>query len=904
MSKLSSPAARSSSNLSIASKERRPRCIRLSGMISRSHLAMALVLVSWSRAALAAPTLGAETPLDLPAPTAQAAVGPAVVWDGTQFVAAFATNAAVPSSVGVVRISGAGALLDPFGVEIAFNSAHVGVAAGAGIALVATSGYTTSTSPAAVVRLASNGPVVDATPIVLPGSTGATSLAVSFDGTNFLVAATAASSTLAWRVTPAGTVLDTTPLSIANTALVASGFDGISHVVLTGAGGPYAAYAVTRVSPGGAVASAGTISLGTNQPPAVAMACDRATGCVVLWTADETTFNSSQFVVGSLAVGSTTSKMLSTSSTSGSDFSPPAIAWDGSHYVAVWPIGGQAMAVHLDTTGTPVEPAPIAIGPEGVPAATGVAAGPGSVLSVWQGSFDVAGILAPASLAGTDGGTFPVSLGPMTEEAASAASNGDGYAVAITTRSPPGAEPIVFSRVSAQGSPLDAPPLSLGGGADPEVASAGGAYLVTWQTNGGISGALLPATGAPGTPFSIVQHRGGGYGIVDNHLEAATASQYLVGWLVQQQDDAGVVDQLAEVARVGTDGTVMDPNGLVLPGTESTGFGVASDGVNYLAVVANEIGLFAVPLQSSSGTVGAPVQIASPVGQPDIDHGIVVAYSGGRYLTVWTTISAPSSSAAFLDASGTVLSPGVFPLPQPCAGSLVALSGGFYLACDVPQDVPPPGGTYELANLDGFAISSSGVVSPADVLTTLVGINNAGYSSAGPVLAMRDGADGLLVYNRMNATVAVPAFRVVTRTVAFGLDAGAADDSDIDGSNGAAAVDGSVVQDAAGTSDATMSADVEGTDAEASLDATDATTHDAAEVDAAGREDSTPEADAAKPPGGGGTAGSGGGGGGCAVVVGQVPTGGRLWALLTGVVVGRRRRASREGPRRYDGFRA
>jgi hypothetical protein len=873
-------------------------------MISRSRLAIIVAVFSLSRAALAAPTLGPETPFDSLVPTPQGAARPAVVWDGTQYVAVFSTDA-FPSSAGAVRISSTGALLDPLGVNVALNSFYVSAAAGAGITLVATASGT-ATPQAAVVRLASDGTVMDATPIVLPYSTGAANLAASFDGTNFLVAATVASATLAWRITPAGEVLDANSLAIASGAVIASGFDGTSHVVLTGLGGP--PYAVTRVTASGAVTPAGTISIAAPAAnPDLAMACDDATGCVVLWTVQTGALAGSPYVVGSIPVGSTTSNTVSTS-TSSTLYRSPAIAWDGSHYVAVWSTGNQALAVHLDAAGMPKEPTPIAIGPEGVSNARGVAAGPDSVLSVWDG---VNGVLAPASLSGTGGGTFPVSIGPSPEEGASAASNGDGYLVAIASSGPSGG--IFASRVSVQGSPLDAPPLSLAAGGDPAVASAGGAYLVTWQANRGIGGALLPATGGPGAQFSIVPPSTSSFGIVNNHLETATASQYLVGWLVQVPVDAGT-DQLAEVARVGTDGTVMDANSLVLPGTFSTAFAVASDGANYLAVVANETGVVAVPIQSTSGTFGTPVQIANPASPTDPVVAIAVAHSGDRYLSVWTPASSSSTSAAFLDVSGTVLSPGVFTLPQPCVGlqgSLVALAGGFYLTCDIAQGVAPPGGTYEIGNLDGFAISSSGVVSPPDVLTTLEGIDNRGFSTVAPVLAMRDDADGLLVYNRMNASVAVPAFRVVTQTVAFSLDGGngggTADANGADGSISDATVDGSAGQDGAGPGDATTGADAESTDTEASADATvadssaDATqdaaavTPDASAADVAAAEDVTPGADAARSQGGGGAGAEGGGG--CTAAGGPVSTGGGLWALMTGVLVGRRRRVLREAPR-------
>src|SRR5262249_46151165 len=159
---------------------------------------------------------------------------------------------------------------------------------------------------------------------------------------------------------------------------------------------------------------------------------------------------------------------------------------------------------------------------------------------------------------------------------------GDGYAVAILAIGPD-FQSIEVSRANAQGSIVDARPLTLTtAGAYPAVASAEGAYLVSWQENGGIRGALLPATGNPGGTLSIVPPPPTTSSTIEgSHFETATASQYLVGWLWQQPAENGAtIDQLARVARVGTDGTVYDPNGLTLPGTGSFALAIASDGMN------------------------------------------------------------------------------------------------------------------------------------------------------------------------------------------------------------------------------------------------------------------------------------------------------------------------------------
>jgi hypothetical protein len=170
---------------------------------------------------------------------------------------------------------------------------------------------------------------------------------------------------------------------------------------------------------------------------------------------------------------------------------------------------------------------------------------------------------------------------------------------------------IKATRVSSAGVKLDSPPLVLGGGAAPEIASNGSTALVVW-TAGGI-----------------------------------------------------------HAARLATDGTVLDPGGFTVaddPEGENafSAPSVASDGTDYL--VGYETGtdgnhVVAVTKVTSAGAVGNTVGVASNADEPSI------ASNGTGYLVAYTACRPDCEFASDFDIGTTMVSTGLVLSPPVVAAS-------------------------------------------------------------------------------------------------------------------------------------------------------------------------------------------------------------------------------------------
>jgi len=82
------------------------------------------------------------------------------------------------------------------------------------------------------------------------------------------------------------------------------------------------------------------------------------------------------------------------------------------------------------------------------------------------------------------------------QTAPAAASNGNDYLVAWVDGRRLGAD-IYVSRVRTDGQPAEPRGRRIGAGTNPKIASAGGDYVLVWQTSSGIQSLRLRADGAP-----------------------------------------------------------------------------------------------------------------------------------------------------------------------------------------------------------------------------------------------------------------------------------------------------------------------------------------------------------------------------------------------------------------------
>jgi hypothetical protein len=186
------------------------------------------------------------------------------------------------------------------------------------------------------------------------------------------------------------------------------------------------------------------------------------------------------------------------------------------------------------------------------------------------------------------------------------------------------------SRVSTAGA--IAPPVTVGAGTDPAVASGGGTTLVVWNA-GDIVGVRLAADGTvlDATPLQI--------GVAQNaQLKPAVSfggGVFLVAWADQRNDATTGVAQTF-VARVTPAGAVLDPGGLPLTavGARDGAHAVASDGNAFLVSWLVNSTVMAMRVGADGSLLdGAPRALASSSVSTTLAPAS--AFDGATYVVGW-----------------------------------------------------------------------------------------------------------------------------------------------------------------------------------------------------------------------------------------------------------------------------
>jgi hypothetical protein len=179
--------------------------------------------------------------------TALTSFGQAAAFDGTSYLAVCSQNdnsGTYPPMLGI-RISPTGTILDPAGLVLAPQGGFIpAAAAGGGGTLVVYSRYDNISHHYILygVRVGTDGTVGPESTIMAVPDTSMYGCAVAFDGTNFLVVSsgehlglTTTHSLYGARVTPAGAVLDPTPLLLVDAPCApgwpALAFDGTHYLL-------------------------------------------------------------------------------------------------------------------------------------------------------------------------------------------------------------------------------------------------------------------------------------------------------------------------------------------------------------------------------------------------------------------------------------------------------------------------------------------------------------------------------------------------------------------------------------------------------------------------------------------------------------------------------------------------
>jgi len=434
---------------------------------------------------------------------------PEVGFDGTNYLAVWEDRRGGTSyDVYGARVSPAGTVLDPAGIAIAKNTGddlNLSLApGGAGTSLVVWDAAGLGRDVVGA-RVDSSGAVLDASSILVSGQVRSQERGdAAFDGTNWLLvwseSLDSGRDIRGVRVSPAGAVLDATPLHILDDQPYVGhprvAFDGTNYLVvwedtLDPANNKAEVWGA-RVTPSGMILDPGGFVIATGpggqSRPEVAF----GGGQYVVAYADDTDIANGPdvYAVRVMPDGAVLDATGIPIVKKAGAQEPTDIAWDGKSFLIVW--GGSGLdlddvaGARLSPTGVVLDPGtiPFGVGSAHVDAAPAIASNGADFFVVWERLF--AGV-APSGIVGTrisEGAIVDPNGISIASNASAPAIAFDGahYVVAFDV----GAGDIHAARVDAGGKLIDATPFAVA--AEPtmegaSVASAGppGQVLLAYE---------------------------------------------------------------------------------------------------------------------------------------------------------------------------------------------------------------------------------------------------------------------------------------------------------------------------------------------------------------------------------------------------------------------------------------
>lgn len=695
--------------------------------------------------ASAAPVVSPELEVDLPVvgvtPVQGGQYWPAMAWNGTSYFVVWMDKrrGTWPTDVFGARVSPDGEVLDPTGIAVGLGGqlAYPAVAWTGSSWLVVWHRNSGTGTPYDVygVRVSAAGAVLDPAPVRLSPTSGSQSVAkVACGGGQCLVVWMDGDDLRGTRVTPALGVLDPSPFEICVAAGMqyagALEWDGAQFVVAwtdTRAGG-YDVYAA-RVTPGGGVLDPGGIPVAAGAGDALdpALAFDGASFLVAWRTGLGTPADVAAARLGPAGVVLDATPITVTTAPFGQ--ANVAAKFDGTSFVVAWQDWRDGST--WDLYAARIAPDGAVLDPDGLPVAVGPAdqAGPAlgfdgtRAIVVW--SDDVAGSWgAESDLYATrlDGAGGALDVPPVRltsaanrQDAPAAAWSGAAWLV-VWEDFRAGAETrdVYGARVGPAGAMLDpdAIPIATAAGAQasPVVAWDGLEWVVAWEdgrdglldvhvTRVAADGAVLdpegvpltttwsaePAVAADGMGGALVaMRRGGDWASADIHVARVAGGvalddptiavaavpyeqeeprvvwrggDYLVAWRDNRLEPSSGWDLFG--ARVTADGVVADPGGvyLVEGGYQAS---LAWSGATTLVVWSYWYDLGGARIGDDLTVLDATPFMVSEA--PFTEGAPAVTWDGVGFLAVWEDdrVSAPPDQhlyGARIDAAATVLDP-------------------------------------------------------------------------------------------------------------------------------------------------------------------------------------------------------------------------------------------------------
>ncbi len=578
-------------------------------------------------------------------------------------------------------------------------------------------------------------------PVYVPAANDQSLPKLAFDGTNYLAVWADNRRGTEWdvfgsRLSPSGAVLDPSGIPIAigvNRLDSAVAFDGTNYVVVWSFVGPGTeGIAAVRVSPAGTVLDPTAMTITAAGASAPSIACG-APGCLLVWTG-----------IGIYGARVTDSGLLDPVGFPISSGGSPSVCFDGANFLVAWqeqdPSSGwsDVLGARIAWSGAVLDSPPIAISVAPYDQRSPTIAYDGTNYLVawedrrtWTSSDIYAARLTTAAVL-LDPAGIVVSNAASDQITPAVAFDGTNFTVTWQDRVRWG---LYGARCTPAGTVLDPTGFEISGGSGltPAVAFDGANYLVAWHDvvawppRADIYAARLSTAGAVLDPPGFVVSTSA----VNEYAPAVgfDGLNYVVTWSDQR---AGTWSTHA--VRVAAAGGVLDPSGIAVGAGLGNGGPLSFDGTNYL-----------VPMASASASASASAVRLNPSGRVLDPIPISIwpgalppasAFDGTNHLILWIPdTSFHSVLAARVGTDGVVLD------ATPISIAVTGLSDWLY------SPAVAFGGTYYLAvwEMSGHIIGAR--VTPAGVVIDPSGflISDATFGQGGPAVGF-DGTNFLVVY--------------------------------------------------------------------------------------------------------------------------------------------------------------
>jgi hypothetical protein len=737
------------------------------------------------------PTIGPEIAVDTPVPSEAGGQQntPVTAFDGTNYLVVWVDgrNAPLGDDIWGARVSPAGAVLDPNGILIC---SAVGEQVAPSIAFDGTNYLIVwqdfRNAPGSVdlygARVSPAAAVLDPGGFVVGSGGSSSQPAITFDGTNYFAVWTDARSgshIYGSRISPAGVVLDASGIAVSPltgtqdspAVTFGSGNSLVTWVDRNQSGSSGPDLYGRLVSKAGVLVGTGpiaiTVATGTQDSPALAF---DGSNFLAVWVDGGATHGARISAAGTL---------LDASGITIAGGSNPGVAFDGTNYV-IARSGGSPNQVYA----TRLSPAGVVLDGYGVLLGTGfghlgIGVSGSNELVVWSSNNHVSiqGMRITKAFALQDAASFTVSTASNAEETPSIATDGTGYlAVWSDYRGLQTGWDVYAMRLDAAGTPVDPAAIAVSSGAGdqraPAVAFDGTDYLIVWtdiSTTTRVAAVRFGASGsAVGAPFDVLAPLSLANYSLSSPAIAFGAGNYLVVWPLTT---LGINVTVLQGAHVSTGGSVQAlQNNVSDPGNPRSG-AVAFDGTNFLVTYRDGTGsgsvVRGVRVAGTGERLAASFAVSGAGGGSDRPN---VAFDGTNYFVAWGDNRNAATTGTDLYGSrvapdGTVLDAAGIPISTAASAQQnpgIAFDGyNYFLIWEDGRD-----GT--ALNLYGRRVGQSGgVVDPSDFL-----VSNLGNSETAPALTFAVKGQGLLSYYRFRNPLG--ATRVYARTISSGPALGTA----------------------------------------------------------------------------------------------------------------------------------